>query len=234
MFLADDGNYRESRYFTSWSEERVHKHVMEDCYLPSCITAATGGQKTAPIGVAIVQCRDASVATETCEELFTPQSPHIWLGLNGADIISNGSGSHHQLRKLNTRVDLIRSATSKGGGVYVYANHQGCDGGRLYFDGCSLISVNGNVVEQASQFSLNDVEVISANVDLDEVRSYRAALASRGQQSRSTFSVPLIETDYFLCTQETVVPTPAKEVFYHSPEEEIAFGPAAWLWDYLR
>eukprot|EP00967_Tisochrysis_lutea_P131387 scaffold228325_cov26-Tisochrysis_lutea.AAC.1 len=52
-------------------------------------------------------------AAETCEELFTPQAPHINLALAGVEIISNGSGSHHQLRKLNTRLDLIKGATAK-------------------------------------------------------------------------------------------------------------------------
>jgi hypothetical protein len=41
----------------------------------------------------------------------------------------------------------------------MYANQQGCDGGRLYFDGCACIAVNGALVAQGSQFSLRDVEV---------------------------------------------------------------------------
>ena len=49
------------------------------------------------------------------------------------DVVSNGSGSHHELRKLTTRIRLICSATSKAGGVYLYANQRGCDGGRLYY-----------------------------------------------------------------------------------------------------
>ena len=56
------------------------------------------------------------------------------------------SGSHHQLKKLNQRLDLIRSATGKVGGVYVYANQRGCDGGRLYYDGCACIAINGKVL----------------------------------------------------------------------------------------
>jgi hypothetical protein len=61
----------------------------------------------------------------------------------------------------------------QAGGVYLYANQQGCDGGRLYFDGCACIAVNGELVAQGSQFSLADVEVVTANVDLDAVVSYR-------------------------------------------------------------
>ena len=37
-------------------------------------------------------------------------------------------------------------------------------------DGCSCIVVNGNLVAQGSQFSLKDVEVVVAQVDLDAVR----------------------------------------------------------------
>lgn len=42
----------------------------------------------------------------------------------------------------------MKGATTKGGGVYMYANQQGCDGGRLYFDGCAMVVVNGSVVAQ--------------------------------------------------------------------------------------
>ena len=37
------------------------------------------------------------------------------MGLDGVEVFTNGSGSHHELRKLHKRVDLIRSATSKVG-----------------------------------------------------------------------------------------------------------------------
>lgn len=35
------------------------------------------------------------------------------MGLDGVEIFCNSSGSHHELRKLHTRVDLIREATQK-------------------------------------------------------------------------------------------------------------------------
>ena len=40
----------------------------------------------------------------------------------------------------------------------------------LVVDGCSCVVVNGNMVAQGSQFSLKDVEVVVAQVDLDAVR----------------------------------------------------------------
>ena len=179
LFLANDGNYRETRWFTRWPLG----WVLKDYVLPSFVADATRSKSsTVPIGPGMLQLLDTVVAAETCEELFTPNSPHITLALNGAEIITNGSGSHHNLRKLDTRLKLITEAVSKSGGVYMYANQIGCDGGRLYFDGCALICDNGDVLAQGSQFSLAEVEVVTAAVDLNRTRSFRGSFMSRCEQ----------------------------------------------------
>ncbi|RFU27523.1 hypothetical protein B7463_g8804, partial [Scytalidium lignicola] len=177
-------------------------------------------------------------STETCEELFTPISPGLGAGLDGCEIFSNSSGSHHELRKLNTRIDLIRQETLKSGGIYLYSNQQGCDGDRLYYDGSAMIIVNGRVVAQGSQFSLNDVETIVATVDLEDVRSYRSQ-KSRALQATKQLAYERVEVNFSLSADSEDVdprikPSPEIEVKYHLPEEEIAYGPACWLWDYLR
>ena len=241
LCLADDGNYRESRYFAAWA--KPFGAPLERLVLPECVRAV-GGQASAPFGIALVHARDARIAAESCEELFAPQSPHTAFALAGADIISNGSGSHHQLRKLNTRVDLMRGCTAKEGGVYMYANQQGCDGGRLYYDGCAAVFANGECVAQGSQFSLADVECLAATVDLDDVRSYRAASVSRQVQAAhlaASLAPPAVDADIFLAADASTAgarlraaPSPPRPVNYHSPEEEIGLGPACWLWDYLR
>ncbi|HIA67008.1 TPA: glutamine-dependent NAD(+) synthetase [Candidatus Poribacteria bacterium] len=229
LFLANDGNYREPRWFTAWH----HTRSIEDYHLPRMIREITN-QQTVPIGLAAISTRDTVIATETCEELFTPNSPHIHLSLDGIEIIANGSASHHQLRKLNQRIDLIRSATAKSGGIYLYANQQGCDGGRLYFDGCALIAINGEIVTRGAQFSIEDVEVVTATIDLEEVRSYRGAIGSRSVQASQATPIPRIMVDFELTTDRRIPPSNSDVVSYHTPEEEIAYGPACWLWDYLR
>ena len=176
--LADDGNYREGRWFVEWPADRP----VEDFYLPSLVRRLTRQAKV-PIGFAAIATNDTAVASETCEELFTPSSPHIALSLDGIELISNGSGSHHQLRKLDKRLELLTGATAKSGGVYLYANQFGCDGGRLNFDGCALVVVNGRVVAQGAQFSIAEVEVVTAVVSMEDVRSYRASVSSRSKQA---------------------------------------------------
>jgi NAD+ synthase (glutamine-hydrolysing) len=235
LFMADDGNYRESRHFTSWKRP----NVVQPHLLSAPLREATG-QEEVPFGHGAVQTQDSMIACEACEELWTPHSPHIEQSLAGVEITGNGSGSHHQLRKLDVRVSYMTAATAKCGGIYLYANQQGCDGGRLYYDGCALIVCNGQILAQGSQFSTADVEVITAVVNLDNVRAYRAASSSRmDQSSRARLELPLAKADSFALsnlgsTYVTEPPSKPQPLRLHTPEEECAYGPACWLWDYLR
>ena len=83
-----------------------------------------------------------AIADEICEELFTPTPPHSELALNGVEVFMNASGSHHQLRKLDVRLRAFIGATQTRGGVYIYSNHQGCDGSRLYYGKKKNFSLN--------------------------------------------------------------------------------------------
>ncbi|CAL3964520.1 unnamed protein product [Diplocarpon coronariae] len=233
LSLASDGNYYEQRYFTPWRGHRV----VEAHHLPRIIHNIMG-QKTVPIGDALISTLDTAIGCETCEELFTPNSPHIGMGLDGCEIYTNSSGSHHELRKLHTRVELIVSATLKCGGIYLYANQQGCDGDRLYYDGCAMIVCNGRVLAQGSQFSLDDVEVLTATIDLEEIRSYRDQ-KSRAMQALDQEKYERIDVNMSLSRGGEEIdlslhPTTEKAIKYFVPEEEIANGPACYLWDYLR
>lgn len=235
LHLANDGNYREMRYFTPWGRVRYH----ETYQLPREIAKLTG-QASVVIGDVVLSTLDTRIGAETCEELFTPQSPHVTMALDGVEIITNSLGSHHELRKLDTRLELITEASKKCGGIYLYANQKGCDGDRLYYDGCACIVVNGRMVAQGSQFSLADVEVVAATVNLDEVRSYRNMKSAALQAVSQNKPYHAVHADIEMCPSSrafdaTVHPTkPLSKIRYHRPEEEIALGPACWLWDYLR
>ncbi|CDF33983.1 glutamine-dependent NAD synthetase [Chondrus crispus] len=243
MDLADHANYREARWFRAWPRERQ----VEQFLLPECVRERCADfQMFAPIGNAVLRFEDGlMLGCETCEELWTPRAPHLDMQLDGVHVIGNGSASHHVLRKLHVRERLLESATRKGGGVYVYANQIGCDGGRLYYDGSALIALNGDIIKQAPQFTVeSEVQVIAATVDIDHVRSYRMSLAARAEQAarntnRPKLHVIQVEGPFSICLAHeeaaSAYPTPPLERVVHcSPWEEIARGPACWLWDYLR
>lgn len=67
MWMANDGNYRELRWFAPWTK---HKQT-EAHFLPRLIQQVTA-QKTVPFGDAVVSTLDTCLGVELCEELFTP------------------------------------------------------------------------------------------------------------------------------------------------------------------
>lgn len=114
----------------------------------------------------------------------------------------------------------------------MYANQQGCDGDRLYYDGCAMIAVNGQIVAQGSQFSLNEVEVVTATLDIEDVRAHRAK-SSRSVQAAQAERYERIEAPISLSesgvglgqargSSLVMQTTKSIEVRYHKPEEEIA------------
>ena len=76
----------------------------------------------------------------------------------------------------------------------MYSNLIGCDGERVFYDGSCLIAVNGDIIAQGSQFTLREVEVTTATVDLDDVRSFRGSCLSRGMQTALAAPYPQVST----------------------------------------
>ncbi|CAE7848641.1 NADSYN1, partial [Symbiodinium microadriaticum] len=67
VHLADDGNYREPRFFSAW--KRLAD--MESHHLSPLLVKASGGQREVPFGVAVIRTTEATLASECCEELWT-------------------------------------------------------------------------------------------------------------------------------------------------------------------
>ena len=90
MHLADDGNYRERRYFSSWKPEQgLHTHqVGDEIYKVT-------GRRSVPFGFPILSTVETLIGHELCEELWTADSPHIQLALAGVEMFLNGSGASY-------------------------------------------------------------------------------------------------------------------------------------------
>lgn len=89
-----------------------------------------------------------------------------------------------------------------------------------------MIAVNGRIIAQGTQFSLNDVEVVSATIDIEDVRSHRAR-SSRSIQAANSEPYHRIEVNMAMSSGQLdqVLDIGAANSFdlrYHTPEEEIA------------
>ncbi|KAK2608825.1 hypothetical protein QQS21_002682 [Conoideocrella luteorostrata] len=65
-----------------------------------------------------------------------------------------------------------------------------------------MIFCNGQVLAQSPQLSLNDVDVITATVDLDRVRAYRSSISRAIQAAQNTRKHNRIQTSFELSPEE--------------------------------
>ncbi|EGT37843.1 hypothetical protein CAEBREN_23741 [Caenorhabditis brenneri] len=234
MALADDNVYRESRWFVKWTETYKHYEMMLNPQIHF-------EQTSVPFGDGILESSDnVRVGFEICEELWSARSTNIRLAEQGVDIICNGSGSHHILGKSNYRINqLILGSSAKTGGVYLYANHRGCDGDRLYYDGASSIAQNGDLLAQIHQFDIEDTCVTTAVVDLSKNFTFRQMKSSdRGNASDQVTVVPIRFEGNMIrdvrMDEKCTVRIKNVEGLQLSPIDELCHGPPAYLWTYLR
>ena len=89
-----------------------------------------------------------------------------------------------------------------------------------------MILMNGEIIAQGPQFALSDVDVVTATVDIEDVRSRRTSI-SRNLQAAQSEAMPRVHLPKVLSygigenflAAEPCAPVPLR---IHAPEEEIA------------
>ncbi|KAJ4359219.1 hypothetical protein N0V95_002385 [Ascochyta clinopodiicola] len=231
LWLANQGNYNEARYFHAWSTPSY----LEEYHLPPQVAAALG-YETVPLGDAIVSTQDAAMY---CKDLLTPGRHHDTLVQNGVDIFTVSAAFQQSIGRTSDLLQHMQQTVRKSGGVIIYSNQKGCDGDRFYYGGKATVMVNGTIAAQGLQFTLNDVEVVTARVNLNQVRCYRQDVGRLGENPSKGPAYERVEVDFSLSrsnagTNENGYRVALETLRTHSPEEELALGPACWLWDMLR
>lgn len=245
--LANDGNYRETRWFTAWPLDKsdIYQYNIDE------------NTKTfrVPISLDMISYDGIIIGAEICEELWAPKKLHTELYLSGADILLNGSGSHFESNKLKTRTELLKFATNNSGGVYVYSNLEGCDGDRLYFDGGSMIAMNGEILCIEKRFNMIDVKVTTKEINLSEITRMRIKNNSyETQANKENFKnyiiVDIKKEKELYEIEESKEPISLEETekiqrYIYEKEKneedekqhneiiEIMNASSCWLWDYL-
>ena len=82
------------------------------------------------------------------------------------------------------------------------------------FTGCSSLCLNGQIVGRTAQYGIEEVEVATATIDLEDIRSYRNSVRSRNIKAASAPSFPRIDvTGFALSGPKDVSVAPSKGQF---------------------
>ena len=115
------------RYYTAWKAgQLIHDYRLPSLLDDVCTSVfcpfgkenvsserKEANGKPMVAGEAVLCFKDSTVGCEICEELFTPEARIYQLRLMGVDLISNGSGSLHEVRKIDMRLEHIFHATKR-------------------------------------------------------------------------------------------------------------------------
>jgi NAD+ synthase (glutamine-hydrolysing) len=186
----------------------------------------------------VVSTSSANICAYSYSELLVPNALHATVSENAITIHAISTASHHELGGFEKRFLDLQVAARETGGVLIYSDQRGCGGDRTYSDGCAMILVDGELVAQGRQFDLEDVEVITATINLPELGTpQKDDIRANGESQDSTVG-KRVQVDYDL---GTVAPATLlnghkqyEKLPFFSVEEQMALGPACWLFDYLR
>jgi NAD+ synthase (glutamine-hydrolysing) len=237
IILAEGSNFNENRYFIGWGYENIE--IMEEYKLDSTISQITG-QKTVPFGVAIIQTDDLSIASEICVESLTPfKISNIYL-LEDVDIITNGCGWIHRPNNLKNVIETIIGSFRMNSVVYIFSNSNGCGGGNYIYEGSSFINSCGNYLNSTKYLGFNEVEVVNARINIEDLRTRRSNFPARNiQQNEKMFNLERIEVKFKMLedigNQNLLLTLPIELPIYQIdvPNQNI-LSVARYLWDYLK
>ncbi|KAL5115082.1 glutamine-dependent NAD(+) synthetase [Pleosporales sp. CAS-2024a] len=222
---------------------------VEEFYLPHSIAEAQGGTKV-PIGNAVVAASDVLIAAYSYTEILMPEVLQMTAGdeKTGTTVIhAVSNASYHELGASVIRSRILGQAAARTGGragtsTIVYSDQRGCGGDRTYSDGCAMIYINGQLVAQGKQYSLTDVEVITATIEIDALGAQQVRqkkyikLYNRPVDAKASQVINIddrlgrghglqhVTNEY----ANGMVPQ------IYSYEEQMAMGTSCWLFDYLR
>jgi NAD+ synthase (glutamine-hydrolysing) len=122
-----------------------------------------------PLGDYVFSFDFGTIATEVCEDIWSPDGPMRRRSYSGAEIVCNISASPFRTGVVSTRREMIATRASDNQATLVYANLVGGNDG-LVFDGGGYVNQNGRPMLEVTRFREG---VSAAVVDLDRTSRCR-------------------------------------------------------------
>lgn len=222
QFLAGDGVHYEHRWFKPW-QKGTRRGVL-------------AGGREVPAGDMIFGIGGEKIGIEICEDAWNPARPARDFAYADVDVILNPSASHFAFGKIGTRRQIVLESSRFCNSVYIYTNLNGCESGRIIYDGGALIANCGKLEAQGSRFSFEPDQVISAVVDLDMNRMLKTKNTNfpPDYNPKDTFTVEKAYVFPMLIPEKNVCRLEDWEQSPDIKEEEFTRAVGLGLFDYMR
>ena len=124
------------------------------------------------------------IAAEICEDLWAPTPPSSRASIAGAHVILNLSASNELVNKARYRRDLVRMASAKNIGAYVYCSSNVSESTKdIVFGGHCLIAECGEITAESARLS-ESPEALMTDLDINKIKHDR-------RQNKTFFENPV-------------------------------------------
>ena len=172
------------------------------CGMQQVVMANLPGQKEAiPFGTnQLFACREIPelvIASELCEDLWTPCPPSGAHCMHGATVIANLSASDEVTGKNAYRRSLVANTSARLYCAYLYAcAGEGESTQDVVYSGHNLLAENGSILAESELFATG---MITTEIDVYAIASKRHRMSTYESKLDdtyyvSTFSLPQVET----------------------------------------
>ncbi len=219
QFLAGDGVHYEQRWFKPWP-----KNVQKTIRFRN---------KNVPLGTSIFQLGRLKIAVEICEDAWVSNRPARDYAMRGVDILLNPSASHFALGKLVLRKQIILESSRAFNLIYLYTNLNGCEAGRMIYDGGTLVAQCGSLLLQGKRFHYQSqhLDIVTVDLDLSKVQKTRNLNTPVVLEDKKLISFPW---KWNPCKKHPATLPESWESSKHIREEEFTRAVGLGLYDYLR
>lgn len=137
------------------------------------------------------------VGCEICEDLWVANPPATDHAIMGATVIANLSASNETVGKDAYRELLVKSASARLLGAYIYASAgEGESTQDLVFGGHNLIAENGTILVQSKRFM---GETVYGDIDVQRIMAERRRMGTFGKEK----NLPYVKVPFVLEVAKT-------------------------------
>ena len=138
-----------------------------------------------------------SIAAEICEDLWTACPPSTSHAMAGANLIVNLSASNETIGKEQYRRDLVKAASARLLGAYIYASAgDGESTQDVVFSGHNLIAENGVLLSESTCF---ENQTIYADIDFSRLLIERRRTTTFEPAGREHYQIVKFEMSHSAC-----------------------------------
>lgn len=179
--IPNDGIHYEKRWFETWKLGDIKNFIFDD--------------EEIFIGTIQFEYNDQlTIGFEICRDSWDDERPANYIKTKKKLLILNPIASHYAFNKFNFRKNQVIESSKKFNCTYISINLLGNESGKFIFEGDTVLSQKGKLLDVSNRFSFKDYILNIYSIDFNnEKKSFIYSEQNKYEEFNAAFSLALID-----------------------------------------